>query len=160
MTADEEIALLSEYLESGARISTGFAQTVEKAAAFLPIDAESIDRLRPEDETLVLAFLKRFEQFEELLSHALKAISKIMEHGKIERLTSRDVARRAWALGILADEKRWSDAVRTRNALAQEYPINPVKRAEQVNNAWLARSTLVETWEAILRFVEREGLVP
>ena len=159
MTADEEIALLTEYLTSGARVCTGFAQTSAKAGAFLPISPETIDHLLPEDETVVLAFLKRFEQFEELLNHALKAISKIMEHGKIERLTSRDVAHRAWALGILSDEKRWSDAVRTRNALAHEYPINPVKRAEQVNNAWAARATLVETWEAILRFVDREGLV-
>ena len=159
MTAEEEVALLTEYLESGARIHAGFNQTVELAAAFLPVTADGIDALSVRDETTVLAFLKRFEQFEDLLGHALKAISKIMEHGKIERLTSRDVAHRAWALGILSDEKIWSDAVRTRNALAHEYPINPEKRASQVNNAWKARGTLNDTWAAILRFIETEGLL-
>ena len=160
MTEIEEIALLTEYLASGTRVHAGFLQSAAIAAAFLPVTALGIDRLDPGDETAVLGFIKRFEQFEDLLGRILKAISKIMEHGRIERLTSRDVARRAWALGILADEKTWSDAVRTRNALAHDYPLDPAKRAEQVNNAWNARDTLTTTWASILEFIKVEGLLP
>ena len=160
MTEIEEIALLTEYLASGTRINAGFLQSAAIAAAFLPVTVGNIDRLNPADETAVLAFIKRFGQFEDLLGRTLKAISKIMEHGKIERLTSRDVAHRAWALGIIADEKTWSDAVRTRNALAHEYPLDPTKRADQLNNAWNARETLTTTWAAILEFIKVEGLLP
>ena len=156
----EEIALLNEYLASGTRIHAGFLQSAAVAAAFLPVTAPSVDRLDPSDETAVLAFIKRVEQFKDVLGRTLKAISKIMEHGKIERLTSRDVAHRAWALGILADEIIWSDAVRTRNALAHEYSLDPSKRAEQVNNAWNARETLTTTWASILEFIKVEGLLP
>ena len=160
MTEIEEIALLTEYLASGARIHAGFQQSAAIAAAFLPVTVDNIDRLSPSDETAVLAFIKRFEQFEDLLGRTLKAISKIMEHGKIERLTSRDVAHRAWALGILTDERSWSDAVRSRNALAHEYPLDPAKRAAQLNNAWNARETLTTTWASILKFIKVEGLLP
>lgn len=82
-----------------------------------------------------------------------------MEHSKVERLTSVDVTRRAYALGIIDDEKTWADAVRARNALAHEYPLNPVKRSEQLNGAWAQREVLQATWVAIQRFVEIEKLL-
>lgn len=160
MTEDGEKALLREYLATCDRLHTGFVETADRVAGLLPIDASAIDTLPFPDETLVLAYLKRFEQFEDALHRTLKAISKIMEHGRIERLTSIDVTRRAHALGILESEKVWADAVRTRNTLAHEYPLNPVKRTEQVNQAWSSRQTLVHTWRAILNFVEEEGLLP
>lgn len=159
MTEDGERALLSEYLATCARLYAGFVETVAMVERLMPMEARQIDALPFPDESFVLAFVKRFEQFEDALHRTLKAISKIMEHGKIERLTSVDVTRRAYALGILPNEKIWADAVRTRNALAHEYPLNPQKRADQVNAAWEARVTLTETWAAIIRFVDEERLL-
>ena len=159
MTAEDEIALLSDYLGTCERLSSGFNSTSDRLASVLPINAERIDRLPVDEETTVLAFIKRFEQFEDALNRTLKVISKVMEHGKIERLTSVDVTRRAYALGILEDDRMWADAVRARNTLAHEYPLNPVKRANQLNIAWAARGTLNETWSAIKRFVANEGLL-
>lgn len=159
MTEEGERALLREYLDTCARLSAGFNETADMVGPSLPIGPDEIDKLPTRQETSVLAYLKRFEQFEDTLNRTLKAISKIMEHGKIERLTSVDVTRRAYALGILDSEKMWADAVRTRNALAHEYPLNPVKRAEQLNAAWAARETLDLTWESIGRFVQIKGLL-
>ena len=159
MTAEEEIALLTEYVATCSRLSDGFNFTSDRLTSILPLEPEEIDKLGVDEDTMVLAYLKRFEQFEDALHRTLKAISKIMEHGKIERLTSVDVTRRAHALGILKDERAWADAVRARNALAHEYPLNPVKRAEQLNNAWAKRETLNETWSAIRHFIEVEGLL-
>nr|WP_277998482.1 nucleotidyltransferase substrate binding protein [Sphingomonas liriopis] len=151
---------MREYRETCARLAVGFEDTAARVAAIVPLSAATIDRLPVADETIVLAYIKRFEQFEDALHRTLKAISKIMEHGRIERLTSVDVTRRAHALGILDDEKTWADAVRARNALAHEYPLNPQKRAEQVNVAWAMRDTLNHTWAAIVRFIDEEGLLP
>ncbi len=159
MTEEGERALLADYLATLGRLHSGFQKTVGFVAPLMPMDANRIDTLSYEDESNILTFLKRFEQFEDALHRALKAISKIMEHGKIERLTSVDVTRRAHALGILPSEQVWADAVRTRNALAHEYPLNPGKRAAQVNAAWSARDTLFLTWASIGRFIEDEGLL-
>lgn len=159
MTQAGERALLREYLDTCTRLARGFADTAVAVSPLLPIAPEAIDSLPVDEETYLLAYLKRFEQFEDALHRTLKAISKIMEHGRIERLTSVDVTRRAHALGILESEQVWADAVRTRNALAHKYPLNPAKRAEQVNMAWQSRHTLDVTWAAIERFVAAEGLL-
>ena len=102
---------------------------------------------------------KRVEQFEDSLGRTLKTISKLMEHGKVERLASVDVPRRAGALGILADQDVWADAVRACNALVHEYPLDPAERANQLNTAWAARDTLATAWAAIQRFIEAKGLL-
>lgn len=159
MTKAEERALLRDYLATLTRLSTGFDRAVDEVAALMPMAADRIDELTLDDDSRVVVFLKRFEQYEDALGHALKAISKIMEYGKIERLTAVDVARRAYHLGILASQDIWADAVRARNTLAHDYPIDPVKRTNQVNVAWQARSTLQTTWTAIQRFVETEELL-
>lgn len=160
MTSAEERALLAEYFTTNSRLEKGFRDSVEYLGPLMPIQSDRLDQLSLVDETAVLAYLKRFEQFEDALHRTLKAISKIMEYGKIERLTSRDVTRRAFALGILPSADIWADAVRTRNALAHEYPLDPEKRAAQVNAAWNSRETLLKTWAAIQRFVKIEGLLP
>ena len=159
MTGEGEKALLAEYLATCARLHSGFANTAGHVERLMPMTVDAIDVLPIDDETRILAFLKRFEQLEDALNRTLKAISQIMEYGKIERLTARDVTRRAYVLGILDSDKVWADAVRTRNALAHEYPLNPGKRVEQVNAAWASRQTLDITWAAIQRFVEVEGLL-
>ncbi len=159
MTQEQEQALLADYLARCSHLAQGFDETAALVAALMPIGPERIDRLATAEESLVLAYLKRFEQFEDALNRTLKALSKIMELGKIERLSARDVTRRAYALGILDSEKIWADAVRTRNALAHEYPLNPAKRADQLAQGWVSRETLNTTWSAIQRFVVAEGLL-
>ncbi|MBV9843397.1 MAG: hypothetical protein JOY99_17980 [Sphingomonadaceae bacterium] len=159
MSEEEEQRLLAEYLATCARLHRGFEETSGVIAPLMPMSPDRIDALPIDAETSKLAYLKRFEQFEDILQRTLEAISRIMEHGKIERMTSVDVTRRAYALGILDNEKIWANAVRVRNALAHEYPLNPEKRTSQVNQAWEGRETLNTTWASIQRFVQQEGLL-
>lgn len=159
MTRVEERALLRQYLEVCERLTDGIARAAEGAAPLLPIAPAAFDTLSLADENTILAFLKRFEQFEDALHRTLKTISQLMELGKVERLTARDVANRAEKFGVILSAEIWADAVRTRNALAQEYPLDRDKRARQVNDAWEARDVLDSTWQAIQAFVEREGLL-
>lgn len=159
MTRAEEQALLREYLDRCARLALGLERSVERVGGLLPITAEGMKLLSIEDEDIVLAFLKRFEQFEDTLGRTLKAVDTIMAYGKVERQTPVDIARRAWALGILDSERVWGDAVRARNTLVHEYPLRPEKRAEQVNTAWTCIAALKTTWAAIQRFVDVEGLL-
>jgi hypothetical protein len=160
VTKAEEQALLREYVASLLRLSSAFDRAVDSVAGLMPMDSARIDELSMEGDSDVILFLKRFEQFEDTLNRTLKAIAKIMEHGKIERLTSVDITRRAYHLGIIESQDIWADAVRARNTLAHEYPIDPVKRSNQVNVAWAARETLRTTWTSIQRFIEIEGLLP
>ena len=131
----------------------------ERVARLVPISAERMqDKLGPEDHIFILAFLKAYEQLEDTLHRTLKLLAMLMQLGKTERLSPRDVAHRAVSLGIFTDGRAWADAVRVRNTLAHEYPLNPAKQAEQVNSAWAAIPTLLETLEAVHKFVDQEGL--
>lgn len=159
MTGIEERALLRDYLETCERLRQGLERAAEQVEPFLPIAAAELDKIAIGDENHILAYLKRFEQFEDALGRTLKTLAQIMALGKIERLQPRDVANRAEAFGIVESADRWADAVRIRNALAHEYPLRPDKRADQVNNAWHARTTLLETWAGILSFTDRESLL-
>lgn len=159
MTGVEERALLRQYLETCARLSDGLARAAEVAGPLLPITADALDALPGGEENTILAYLKRFEQFEDALGRTLKTVSQLMELGRIERMTARDVANRAERLGIVGSAEVWAEAVRTRNALAHDYPLRPDKRARQVNDAWDARAVLNTVWAAVEAFVEREGLL-
>lgn len=159
MTGSEERQLLADYVAICSRLAAGFEEIVARATATLPISADRIDALPLGEENVVLAFLKRYEQFEDALGRMLKTVSQIMALGKIERLTPRDIANKAEAFGIVDSAEVWAEAVRARNALAHEYPLRPDKRADQINRAWEHRAVLVSTWNALRDFVEREGLV-
>ncbi|WP_235532853.1 hypothetical protein [Sphingomonas sp. Leaf412] len=127
--------------------------------AMMPMTAARLVTLVGDDHIYVLAFLKTYEQFEETLGRTLKTIAMILQFGKFERLSPRDVAQRAVSLGILSDGRDWADAVRVRNELAHEYPLDPEKQAGQVNAAWDTCATLFATADAIRDFVNRERLL-
>ena len=159
MTRDGEIFILREHLATCERLASTLVKVRERIDALMPISADGLRTLTVDAHVDVLAFLKAFEQFEDTLGRTLKTIAMLMQFGKTERMQPRDVAYRAVALGILDDGKAWSDAVRVRNELAHEYPLNPGKQAEQIAKAWEKSATLFDTARAICDFVERERLL-
>lgn len=159
MTREGEIIVLREHLVTIARLADRLALLRGRLASVMPLTAETLDALDPDRDVFVLAFLKTFEQFEDTLGRTLKTIAMVMQFGKIDRLTARDVAQRAVALGVIEDGRRWADAVRVRNELAHEYPLRPDKQAAQVNAAWDNSATLFDTRRAIDNFVEQERLL-
>lgn len=159
MTRDGEIAMLREHLDTVARLADRLTLLRERLSALMPIDADRMRALDPDSDVSVLAFLKTFEQLEDTLGRTLKTIAMLMQLGKVERLTPRDVAQRAAALGVIDDPRTWADAVRVRNELAHEYPLHPEKQAAQVNAAWDKSGVLFDTQRAIINFVERERLL-
>ena len=159
MTREGEITVLREHLAVCARLTLRLTQVRNRIASLMPMSAERLPALEEDDDLYVMAFLKVFEQLEDTLGRTLKTIALVMQFGKPERLTPRDVAMRAVALGIFEDGKAWADAVRVRNELAHEYPLDPAKQAAQVNAAWDKSETLFLTTRAVEAFVERERLL-
>lgn len=159
MTRDAEVLILREHLAVVARLCERMTWVRDEIGGLMPMTAERLRSLGTKDDVSVLAFLKTYEQFEEALGRTLKTIAMMMRFGERERLQPRDVAYRAVALGIFDDGKRWADAVRVRNELAHEYPLQPEKQAHQVNAAWEKSETLFATATAINAFVERERLL-
>lgn len=159
MTREGEIVMLRENLATAGHLGDRLVEIRARIDGLVPMLPERLRSLAGEEHIYVLAFLKTFEQLEETLGQTLKTIAIMMQLGRIERLAPRDVALRAVALGVLADGKAWADAVRVRNELAHEYPLEPTKQAAQVNAAWDKSETLFDTARQITAFVERERLL-
>ncbi len=159
MTTAGERQILKTHLATIARLDEHLNEMGEELVALMPLTVERMAAPVRRQDTYVLAFLKLYEQFADALHQSLRTIVLLMSLGRTERLTPRDVANKAVALGILVDGKAWAEAVRTRNALAQEYPLDPGRQAGQVNRAWDTRATLGETRAAVARFVTDEGLL-
>lgn len=159
MTREGEIVVLREHLATCARLNARLMQVRKRIETLMPMSVDRLRSLGEDDDIDVLAFLKTFEQFEDTLGRTLKTIAMLMKFGEAERMMPRDVAFRAVALGILDDGRAWADAVRVRNELAHQYPLNPAKQTDQVNAAWEKSATLFATARAIEEFVERERLL-
>ncbi|UZK69075.1 hypothetical protein OKW76_13745 [Sphingomonas sp. S1-29] len=159
MNREGEALILREHLETVDHLVGSLDRVQGRIASLVPFTPERTRALAGDDHIYVLAFLKTFEQLEEALGRTLKTVVMLMHLGEVLRLTPRDVAFRAASLGIIPDAKAWADAVRVRNALAHEYPLDPAKQAGQVNAAWHMRETLIETGRSIHDFVERERLL-
>lgn len=159
MTRDGEILILREHLSTIDRLAARLTRLRERLGKLMPMSGVRLRSLDEDDDIDILALLKTFEQLEDTIGRTLKAIAIVMQLGKVERLTPRDVTARAVALGVLSDGKPWADAVRVRNELAHEYPLNPVRQAEQVNAAWEKSDALFWAAAAIRDFVTRERLL-
>lgn len=158
MTLPPERRLLADYVQTARRLRTSFEEICRAIEPLMPVAPEVVDSDAGHSGLFIAAFLKRFEQYEDCLHRTLRTIARVMALGADERLTAIDVARKAEAFGIVAEAK-WSEAVRTRNALAHEYPLDAAKRAGQVNRSWAARETLELTWQGIERFLSEERLL-
>jgi hypothetical protein len=159
MNREGEILILREHLATVDRLVDRLTAVRKRIASLVPMSAERLKSLDSDQDLSILAFLKTFEQLEDTLGRTLKTLAMLMELGKSERLAARDVAFRAVSLGIITDGKAWADAVRVRNELAHEYPLDQAKQAGQVNAAWDKSDTLFETARSIHAFVERERLL-
>ena len=159
MTREGEIVVLREHLATCERLASTFVKVRGRIHALMPMSADRLRLLDDDAHVDVLAFLKTYEQFEDTLGRTLKTIAMLMQFGKTERMQPRDVAFRAVALGIFEDGRAWADAVRVRNELAHEYPLNPGKQAEQIAKAWDKSTTLFDAARAIREFIERERLL-
>ena len=159
MTREGEIIVLREHLATCERLGDRLDKVRARIASLIPMTAERLATLDVDADINVLAFLKTYEQFEDTLGRTLKTLAMLVQFGKREPLSARDVALRAVSLGVLDEGKPWADAVRVRNELAHEYPLQPAKQAAQVNAAWDKCDTLFDTARAIVAFVDRERLL-
>lgn len=159
MTGVEERALLEQYLMTCSRIRDGFVASAVRLDRLMPMAEVQVDALTLDEEDKVLAFLKRFEQFADMVHRTLRLLAQIAELGRIERLTPRDVANRAEKLGLVEDAEIWARIVRARNHLTHEYALNAATRVQRMNEAWALREPLAAMASRLKTHAVDEGLI-
>lgn len=131
------------------------------------------DRLRPifplaegvtaewsdEDHLRVQAFLRMFEQLQDLLGRSLFRGTLTLADEAVGALSARNVAQRMEKLGAIESADRWSELVAIRNALIHGYAAAPGQQVGLANRAWAAAEDLLATRASVADYVRREKLI-
>jgi predicted nucleotidyltransferase len=151
---EEVAATLRAAVAAARRVGDALSLSVAELAGVLPAtaaQAAAFDRAAQKD---VLAFLKTFEQLQDLLANRVARAALAQAALDITRMAVRDAFDELEKRGAIADARRFVDMQRLRNRLVHEYPMDDARRAERINAAWAMAPALLEELERLAAFAE------
>lgn len=132
MTAVE--AFIAQALVRCRRISDGVDELSELLGRLLPYQGSDLEQLGVIERTASVAFLKRFEQLQDVVGRTARAI--VLWEGSPSDLTQRDIADWLEKRAVVDEAQQWMVAVRLRNRLVHEYPIEEAEQVRRLNETW------------------------
>lgn len=131
-----------------------------RLSGVLPINAEQqLEHLSEEQQEAIDAFLKRFENLQDIIEGRLFRGLLILEHEDLHGRSSRDIANLLEKLGALGSATHWRGLTILRNKLAHEYPTQPDRQAARLNEAYAAIDELIGIYNRLQAYVAAKGLV-
>lgn len=151
--------LFAENLDAAFRVGQRLIEAQEHLAPILPLEeSELVDSFADDTVVWIDAFLKRWENFQDMLEGQLIQGLVILE-GESERVTTRrDGAHFLEKLGLAPSAEDWFEAGQLRNQLAHSYPLTNPKQIHRINGAFQRTSLLVATFNRIRAHVQDKGL--
>jgi len=151
----EEQDALNEALQATDRIAGRLRASISALAHVLPLSEESA--IAEAEQERIDAFLKRFEQFQDMLSRRLIRTLLIAVGEDITGFSARDAYERMETLGGLDNAKRFLTIAKLRHALTHEYPMSEARQRERLNRTWGYAPVLLDEFEALRRYAARVG---
>jgi hypothetical protein len=158
-----ETRLLAAALDAADRLAEDLRLSradLDGKAPFAPEALAAMDRTTQKD---TLAFLKTFEQLQDVLANRLVRAILAETGTDTSGWSVRDAFNRMEALGALPDAGRALEIAKLRNRLVHEYPMSAARRAERINAAWAMAPALLEDAETLAAYAGRlttEGDAP
>ncbi|HKJ87791.1 MAG TPA: hypothetical protein VKA48_04715 [Gammaproteobacteria bacterium] len=125
----ESEQLLEKKLAAAELGANRLAHSLDRLSGGLPIEAS---RLATQDDGDLIeaidAFIKRFEQLQDLLANRLFRGIALFEQEEVSNLSRRDPALLMEKLGVIPSAEEWARLAILRNQLTQEYPGEPESR--------------------------------
>lgn len=151
--------LMSQNLEAAHRVGERLLQARRRLAGVLPLGPESVvDQFNDETVAWIDAFLKRWENFQDMLEGQIVRGVVILEGESDRTKTRRDRANFLEKLRLVDSADGWFEAGELRNRLAHSYPLAHPKQIQRINAATEGCSLLVETFNRIRRHVQNKNL--
>lgn len=142
--------LFATNLEAAFRVGTRLLEARRRLTDILPLELEQTpDRLATETVVWVDAFLKRWENFQDLLENQLIQGLVILEGESDHVRTRRDRAYFLEKLELVETGEDWFAAGQLRNKLAHGYPLSDPKQVQRINAAYEQVALLTETFNRI-----------
>ena len=157
---DPTIRMFEENLSAAEKVARRLTSSVANVAGLLPVSAERIENLSDAEQVQVDALLKRFEQLEDLMENKLFRGLALIEGEDLSALSKRDLADLMEKLGAIASASEWMLISLLRNRLAHEYPNQPERQADRLNEVGSRARILVKYLDAIRHYAIRKGHIP
>ena len=156
----ESEQLLRKNLAAAELVAARLSHSLDRLSGELPIEAS---RLTAQDDSDLIeaidAFIKRFEQLQDLLANRLFRGIALFEQEEVSAMSRRDLALLMEKLGVIPSAEEWSRLAILRNQLTHEYPGEPEKQADRLNAAYNAAPRLVALTTATREYVREKGLL-
>ncbi len=149
-----ELEIMDRLLDRLGRLHASVAADLELLDS-MPSDLAAFDAMPSPRQSGARATLKSFEQIEDQLSRAFRAIPKLMGEDTA-RWFSRDNADFMERIGLLDDAGEWSKVVKLRNQLVHDYPLDPQVQFDRLIEAIGHLPLLAETIHRLTTFVRLE----
>lgn len=151
---------LAEQQRAAERVAARLRRSRQALAGVLPVTAADVGTLPAPAEDAIDAFLKRFEQLQDLIQNGLFRTLALLEGESVAALSRRDIALLMEKLGVIDAADTWSELALLRNMLAHEYPGRPDKQAQRLNLAYAAATPLLAGLDRLKDYVARKQLLP
>jgi uncharacterized protein YutE (UPF0331/DUF86 family) len=142
---DRNRTFVQQSLASLTGCQARLTRSVDQLASLLPIPADALADLTPEQQDLIDAFLKRFEQVLITLQDQVFRGIALLEGHDPGSMSRRDLVELMERVGALDSATRFRDQIALRNRLAHTYPHDPARQAMILNAAYAAAADLLAT---------------
>lgn len=130
-------------------ISKRLRMSMERLAQLFPLADTQIDKLNDDNQESLDAFLKRFEQLEDIIENRLFRGLAVLEQEDILEKSKRDLVNLMEKFGVLESADQWASLSTLRNKLTHEYPRTPAKQAERINEVFKQAPIMLTVLERI-----------
>ena len=155
---DAKARLFVRNLASARSIAHRLSQSKSALRHLMPLDAVRMDALSDMERTHFDAFIKRFENLQDMLDSQILRGLLVLEEVELSGKTPRDLSNLLEKWGIIESAAVWREMRDLRNTLAHEYPREPDIQVERLNRAYEAIDVLFGVLDRVRVHVSAKGL--
>ena len=133
-------------------------QSRDELRPLMPLDPAGMAALSDLDRTYLDAFIKRFENLQDMLDSQVLRGLLVLEEVDPAGKTPRDLSNLLEQWGIIESAAEWREMRDLRNTLAHEYPREPGIQVERLNRAYESIGTLLAVIDRVQAHVVGKGL--
>lgn len=148
--------VLEEALRATALIARNFAESRTAVDRLLPVDEARLASLRRADRVEINAFLLEFLQLAGMLQDKVTRLILVALEQDLTQASRLDMRNMLEKVRALEPERAFGKIVDVRNRVAHDYPLQPARKAEMVNEAFERSGDLLAGYEDITGFANHK----
>lgn len=152
--------LVADAVAGGRRAEGRLERTLSELRDTLPLDAVRIESLSRIQQLETDSLLLQFSNLAAIVRDQLLRAILLAQDGKLQSRERPEQQLRAEELGIIPKGLAFEAIAKARNRVAHQYPADPAKQAEIVNQVAAAVPLAIQAFDALATYAEAHLLPP